>query len=128
MSRPKDQTRPDLYSRVTNAIIADLETGVTTWTKPWSAEHLAGRVSRPLRCTGEPYSGINVILLWAEAVARGYAAPIWITFRQASALGAHVRKGEHGSTVVYANRITRTESGEGGEDVERSIPFLKAYA
>lgn len=127
MSRPKDQTRPDLYSRVTNAIIADLETGVTTWTKPWSAEHLAGRVSRPLRSTGEPYSGINVILLWAEAVARGYAAPIWITFRQALALGAHVRKGEHGSTVVYANRIERTEKGEGGEDVERSIPFLKAY-
>ena len=127
MSRPNETSRPDLYSRVTQSISADLEQGVRPWTKPWSAEHLAGRVSRPLRCTGEPYSGINVILLWAEAVARGYAAPIWITFRQASALGAHVRKGEHGSTVVYANRITRTESGEGGEDVERSIPFLKAY-
>ena len=60
-------------------------------------------------------------------MARGYTAPIWITFRQALALGGHVRKGEHGSTVVYANRITRTEAGEGGEDVERSIPFLKAY-
>ena len=127
MSRPNDQTRPDLYSRVTNTIIADLEAGVTTWTKPWSAEHLAGRISRPLRSTGEPYSGINVILLWAEAVARGYAAPIWITFRQALALGAHVRKGEHGSTVVYANRIERTETNDAGEDVDRSIPFLKAY-
>lgn len=127
MSRPNDHTRPDLYTRVTQSIIADLERGVRPWTKPWSAEHLAGRISRPLRSTGEPYSGINVILLWAESVARGFNAPIWITFRQALALGAHVRKGEKGSTVVYANRISRTETGDDGADVERSIPFLKAY-
>lgn len=131
MMRPHETSRPnskpDLYSRVTSAIIAELESGVRPWTKPWSAEYLAGRITRPLRSTGEPYSGINVVLLWAEAVARGYTAPIWITFRQALALGGHVRKGEHGSTVVYANRITRTESGDDGQDVERQIPFLKAY-
>ena len=127
MSRPNESPRVDLYTRVTQAIVADLEDGVRPWTKPWSVEHLAGRISRPLRSTGEPYSGINVILLWAESVARGFTAPIWITFRQALALGGHVRKGEHGSTVVYANRITRTESGDDGQDVERQIPFLKAY-
>jgi antirestriction protein ArdC len=127
MSRPHETSRPDLYSRVTNAIIADLENGVRPWTKPWSAEHLAGRITRPLRSTGEPYSGINVVLLWAEAVNRGFTAPIWMTFRQALALGGHVRKGEHGSTVVYANRIVRTEAGDDGQDVERQIPFLKAY-
>ena len=80
MSRP-NETRPDLYARVTNAIIADLETGVRPWTKPWSAEHLAGRISRPLRHNREPYSGINVILLWAEATARGFGCPTWMTFR-----------------------------------------------
>ncbi|WP_421937618.1 ArdC family protein [Phenylobacterium sp.] len=124
-SRP--QAKTDLYTRVTNAIVADLEAGVRPWTKPWSAEHLAGRISRPIRSTGEAYSGINVILLWAEAVARGYAAPIWITFRQALALGGHVRKGEHGATVVYANTFSRTETGDDGQDVERQVPFLKAY-
>jgi antirestriction protein ArdC len=127
MSRPTDQTRPDLYTRVTNAIVADLENGVRPWTRPWSAEHLAGRITRPLRHSGEPYSGVNVILLWSEAVTRGFSAPIWMTFRQALALGGHVRKGEHGATVVYANRITRTETGDNGQDVEREIPFLKAY-
>jgi antirestriction protein ArdC len=127
MTRLNETSRPDLYSRVTNAIVADLERGVRPWTKPWSAEHLAGRISRPLRHSGEPYSGINVILLWAEAVARGFAAPTWMTFRQVLALGAHVRKGEHGATVVYANRFTRTETGDDGRDVEREIPFLKAY-
>ena len=127
MSRAPEHTRPDLYSRVTQAIVEDLKRGVRPWTKPWSAEHLAGRISRPLRHSGEPYSGINVVLLWAEAVAHGYAAPIWMTFRQALALGAHIRKGEHGATVVYANRVKRTEAGDDGQDVEREIPFLKAY-
>ena len=102
MSRPTDQTRPDLYTRVTNAIVTDLERGVSPWTRPWSAEHLAGRITRPLRYNGQPYSGINVILLWSEAVTRGFGAPIWMTFRQALELGGHVRKGEHGATVVYA--------------------------
>ena len=127
MSRPAASSRPDLYARVTDAIVADLERGVRPWIKPWSAEHLAGRISRPLRHSGQPYSGINVVLLWAEAVARGFAAPIWMTFRQALELGAHVRKGEHGATVVYANRFTRTETDDSGQDVEREIPFLKAY-
>lgn len=76
MTRLQEQTRPDLYGRVTQMIVADLERGVRPWTKPWSAEHLAGRISRPLRCTGEPYNGINVLLLWAEAVDRGYSADL----------------------------------------------------
>ncbi|WP_430425119.1 ArdC family protein [Phenylobacterium sp.] len=127
MPRAHSETRPDLYSRVTSLIVEDLKRGVRPWTRPWSAEHLAGRITRPLRSTGQPYSGINVILLWAEAVQRGFTAPIWMTFRQALALDAHVRKGERGATVVYANRFTRTETDAHGQDVEREIPFLKAY-
>lgn len=127
MSRPQSAPRADIYARVTDAIVAELAGGVRPWVKPWSSEHLAGKVSRPLRSNGQPYSGINVVLLWAEAVARGFGAPIWITFRQASALSGHVRKGERGTPVVYANRITRTEAGDDGEAIERSIPFLKAY-
>lgn len=130
MPRPHSAAHParqDLYSRVTASIIADLELGVRAWVKPWSAEHLAGRITRPLRSTGEPYKGVNVILLWCEAVSRGYVSPTWMTFRQALALGGHVRKGETGATVVYADRLVRPETGDDGEDATRSIPFLKAY-
>lgn len=127
MTGVTDVSRPDLYARVTQQIIDDLERGVRPWTQPWSAGHLAGRVSRPLRHNLQHYSGVNVLLLWAEAMARGFSAPIWMTFRQALELGGHVRKGEHGATVVYANRIVRTEADDQGEEVERSIPFLKAY-
>lgn len=127
MPRASAPARPDLYARITQAIVADLERGVRPWTRPWSADHLAGRISRPLRHSGEPYSGVNVLLLWVEALARGFSAPVWMTFRQALALSAHVRKGERGATVVYANRIRRTEAGEDGAQVEREIPYLKAY-
>ena len=99
----------DVYSRITNKIIADLEQGVRPWFKPWSAEHAAGRISRPLRFNGIPYNGINVVMLWSASVAKGYACPLWLTFKQALELGGNVRKGEHGELVVYANSITRTE-------------------
>src|SRR3546814_17981841 len=57
--------------------------------------------TRPLRATGQPYRGINVLLLWIEAQASGFVSPSWMTYRQAQALGAQVRKGETGTTVVY---------------------------
>jgi antirestriction protein ArdC len=50
------------------------------------------------------------------------------TFRQAKELGGHVRKGEKGELVVYANTLTRTETDEKtGEEVEHAIPFMKGY-
>ena len=119
--------RPDVYSRITDKIIADLEQGVRPWMKPWNAEHAAGKITRPLRHNGIPYKGINVIMLWAAATAKGYACPIWLTFKQALELGGNVRKGETGELVVYANSITKTEIDDKGEETEREIPFLKGY-
>jgi antirestriction protein ArdC len=117
----------DVYSRITDRIVADLEQGVRPWMRPWSAEHAAGRIVRPLRHNGVPYQGINVVMLWSAAVMKGYSCPIWITFKQALELGGAVRKGERGELVVYANRITRTQTDEKGEETEREIPFLKGY-
>jgi antirestriction protein ArdC len=120
-------SNPDIYTRITNQIVSALEQGVKPWTQPWNAAHAAGPVSRPLRHNGQPYAGINVLTLWASSMERHYSAPIWMTFKQALELGGHVRKGEKGSPVVYANTIVRTEEGDNGEDEERAIPFLKAY-
>ena len=97
--------KDDFYQRITDQIVLSLEQGVRPWMKPWNAEHAAGRITRPLRANGIAYQGINVLMLWSEAVVKGYSAPIWMTFRQALELNAHVRKGERGSTVVYASTI-----------------------
>ena len=120
-------TRQDIYTRVTNQIARQLEQGVRPWMKPWSVEHTAGRITRPLRHNAIPYRGVNVLLLWSEALAKGYAAPLWMTYKQSQEMGAQVCKGEHGSLVVYADRITKTETDSDGQDVEREIPFMKGY-
>ncbi len=118
--------RQDVYTRVTNRIVADLEQGVRTWMKPWDAGHTAGRITRPLRHNSQPYSGINILMLWASAIEQGFTAPIWMTFKQTLELKANVRKGEKGSLVVYANSITKTEDTDDGA-VERDIHFMKGY-
>ena len=84
------------------------------------------RQDHPAAPSRAPYANINVLMLWGAAVEAGYVSPFWMTFKQALELNAHVRKGEKGSLVVYANKITRTEQTESGE-VEREIPFLKGY-
>lgn len=121
------QAKVDHYSKITNLIVQELEKGVRPWLKPWNAEHAAGRITRPLRHNGKPYSGINVLTLWTEATAQGFSCPIWMTYKQAQELGAQVRKGEKGSPVVFADRLHRKETDDNGDEVSREIPFLKGY-
>ena len=45
----------------------------------------------------KPYRGINTFLL---ALA-GYGSQYWLTYRQAQALGGNVRKGEHGTKIIF---------------------------
>jgi antirestriction protein ArdC len=119
--------RIDIYARVTSRIVEQLEQGTRPWMQPWNAKHAAGRISRPLRHNAQPYNGINVLMLWASAEMQGFVSPYWLTFRQAQELNAHVKKGEKGSPVVYANSFKKTETGNDGQDVEREIPYLKQY-
>jgi antirestriction protein ArdC len=117
----------DLYTRITSQIVESIERGVLPWLKPWSAEHAAGRMSRPLRFNGEAYSGINVLALWMQAELHGFHCPHWFTFRQAKELGGFVKKGEKSSPVVYASSFKKSETTDDGAEVEAEIPFLKEY-
>ena len=117
--------KQDVYTRITNKIIADLERGNLTWLQPWQAGHAAGEVSRPLRSTGERYQGVNVLMLWAAAMENGYVAPIWMTFNQAKQLCANVRKGEHGSLVVFADIMTKTVSRREGRRCRKAYSFYE---
>lgn len=119
--------KPDIYTRITEKIIADLEAGTKPWHKPWDAETLAGRVTRPLRHNGIAYRGLNIILLWAASVAHGYGSQTWMTYRQAHELGGQVRKGSKGHLVIYANKLRKTETDATGKDCEIEIPFMKGY-
>jgi antirestriction protein ArdC len=114
---------------VTESIGAQLEQGAAPWHKPWSGANMEGRVLLPVRHNSVAYRGVNVITLWMAALAKGYRAPIWMTFKQAIDLGGCVRKGEKGSLSVYADSVTRDETDEAsGETIERDIYYMKGYA
>jgi antirestriction protein ArdC len=117
-------TRSDLYQQVTEAVIAELELGARPWKRPWNTSG----AGLPLRHNGEPYRGINVLMLWMAMAAKGYTSPYWMTYRQAATLGGQVRKGEHATTVTYTNILHRQEDLPDGTREERSIRFLRSYA
>lgn len=117
----------NVYDRITAKIIAALESGTRPWAPSWNGGAVAS-MPRPRRWNGERYNGINVLMLWDAAGRKGYANPVWMTFKQALELGGNVRKGEKGELVVYANKIVKTETNEAtGEESQRAIPFLKGY-
>jgi antirestriction protein ArdC len=120
--------RADFYQRITDTIIRDLEQGARPWTKPWTTTSSASSVIRPLRHDGTPYRGINILILWSEASDHGYTSSTWMTYRQAQSLGAQVRKGERGTTIVYAKPIQlHNEDATTDEDNTRTVPLLRAY-
>lgn len=122
-------TKTDIYQNITDKIIEKLEEGVRPWFKPWNADHAAGRITRPLKHDFEPYNGINILNLWMEAEARGFVAPVWMTFKQAKDLGGSVRKGEKASLSIIAKTFKKTETDEDtGEEIEQNIPFMKGYS
>src|SRR3954467_9253948 len=85
-------------------------------------------VLHALRVNGKPYSGINTLILWLEAVEKGHRSPTWMTYRQAQQLGGQVRRGERGSQVVYMGETTKTRRDEGtDEETEQGVRFLKTY-
>ena len=121
--------RQSLYSEVTSRIIAELEEGRLPWVQPWDSA-ACGCTMPQNALTNRKYSGINVLILWAEAVSRGFPLQRWLTYRQAEAAGGNVRRGEKGTVICYADRFTPKAEAEAarGEDREaRQVAFLKRF-
>jgi len=125
------QDRASLYDEITGKIIAELEAGRVPWVQPWGTAAAKAPLAMPRNAaTGRHYSGINVLILWGAVVEHGFPGQSWLTFRQALALGGNVRKGERGTTVVYADRFVpddeKRRARETGEEAQ-AIPFLKRF-
>jgi len=124
------ENRVNLYDEVTARIVSELEAGRLPWVQPWGSTGSAGPGLPRNALTASTYSGVNVLILWGEVIAQGWPSQSWLTFRQAQEAGGCVRKGEHGVTVVYADRfIPEAEkeraSREGGD--AKAVPFLKRF-
>lgn len=121
--------RQSLYAEVTARVIAELEAGRLPWVQPWDAAK-CGCAMPHNATTGRRYSGINVLILWAEVIDGGYASQRWLTFAQAQAAGGSVRRGEKGTTVCYADRFTPKSEQVKARDEDcdaRQVAFLKRF-
>lgn len=113
----------DLYQAVTDRIIEALAAGTPPWIAPW-------RDGTAIPCnlaTGKPYRGINVLMLHLEALSRGLADSRWLTLRQANALGAVVKRGEHGTPVVFFKWRELDEAAPEDDTQKRVVPLLRSY-
>lgn len=105
--------RPDLYQQVTDSIIGAIERG----TLPWRTDRnrvYTGSVMPQNGTTGYHYSGVNVLLLWIAAEERGFHSNRWLTYKQAEAVGGHVRAGETATlAVVFKPWDKQVEDADG---------------
>ena len=108
----------NLYEEVTARVVAELEQGRVPWVQPWGAGRAALGLPRNA-LSGQSYSGINILILWGAVIDGGYPSQFWLTYRQALALDGHVRKGERGVSVCYADRFTPKGETERAEDLVR---------
>jgi antirestriction protein ArdC len=136
MSETDTANRADTYRRVTDRIVAAIEEGAAKgkdWRMPWHRRRGGGMpTSLPANVASRAgYRGINTVILWGEAEAKGYAAGLWGTYRQWQALGAQVRGGEKATTVVYwqcPDRRKGDDAEDGEQEGRKRGPWAKAYS
>lgn len=105
------------YQVITDAIIAQLESGTVPWRKPWTGEGPKNLISK------KAYRGINVFMLSIQP----YANPFWVTYKQAKSLGGHVTKGQKSTPVVFWKWFDNISEDENGEEVNKRRPMLRYY-
>lgn len=110
----------EVYAKVFDKVVAAMEEGSAPWIRPWT-----GGPAMPYNAvTGRPYSGGNVVALWAAGMS--YTSNGWLTFRQAISAGCVVKEGEKGTPVYFMSQATSKKEAE--EEGERGKYFFaKAF-
>ncbi len=112
-----------VYEKVTERIVTFIEqNNVLPWHKPW-ATTVQSELSHRNFVSGHIYRGMNMLLTGLS----GYEAPYWLTVNQANKLGAKIRKGEHGTPVIFWSTFQTTPSDDDSDERSLSRGFYKAY-
>ena len=117
----------DFAKKVTEEIIEELKSGRVIWQKPWHNGEGARNYA-----TGRAYEGFNQFYLSYKAAKNNYPTNLFLSFQQARALGGFVRKGEHGTMVVYwkigthqtGKKITDEQGNEKEQTKQLFYPFI----
>jgi len=105
MRKASKASKGNVYDWITERIIKVLESGVVPWRRPWLL------MNSPMNLvSGKTYRGVN---LFSLAIAgEDYSSRYWLTHKQAKDRGGEVRKGEHGSMVVFYKIFGKTRNGQ----------------
>lgn len=96
----KKQSTFDLHQTVTTTILEAIEKGTTDFKLPWLQRGPHLLMPRNVE-SGKSYSGINTVIMWCVAESKNYPTAEWSTYAGWGRLGAHVRKGEKATPVVF---------------------------
>lgn len=116
------------YEIVTNRIIDQLDKGIIPWQRGFA---VSGPSTPANFVTKKAYRGINVLMLFCNE----YPTSEWLTYKQAQAIGAQVRKGEKSTPVVFWSIKGKDSDAEGDTGVDQtastggreSFAFCKTY-
>lgn len=129
MTKKRTKKKTDVYADVTARIVADIEAGTPTWVKPWADSASGGMAlwfSSMNASTGKLYRGINQLILAAAAAEHGFTVPLWVTFKQAQAMGGCVQKGQRSpAKVVFWIKREISAPTPDNPDATDEIPFMR---
>ncbi len=117
----------EVFSKVTANIQAALEQGVKPWQCAWDRAQTGPLLPQNL-ATHHEYQGINIAILWSSALEHGYSSNWWLTFKQAQALGAHVRYHEKATQGVFYKPWVIDDEDDNGDVQEKTIPLAKIFS
>ena len=108
-----------VYEIVTDQIVKLLEAGTVPWRKPWTLANRPRNID-----SNKPYRGINVMIL----ASQGFSSPYWMTFNQAKKHGGTIKKGEHGTIVIFWKLLESNDPKDVDEKGKRKqFAMLRYY-
>ena len=115
-------TQAEIRDEITSRIVTALQSGnLPPWRRPWGGIN----TGTPQNAVSKKnYRGINVLLL---GLNESYQSRFWATFRQWRDLGGSVRKGEHGTRVVFWKPIEKETLNDDGEAETEAFFLLREY-
>jgi len=109
-----------IYEMITTRVTDLLQQGTVPWKKTWNAT-----TNMPKNMISKKeYRGVNVFLL----ACMPYSSPYWMTYKQATDLKGHIRKGEKSTPVIFWKLFDITDTnGTSDTNITSKIPMLRYY-
>ncbi len=119
-------TKRDIQRDITSKIVGILDDiDLDDYRAPFAGLAAQGLPFNPT--SGCDYQGINIPSLWVDQQHKGFASNHWATFKQWRMHGAQVRKGEHGSPIIFYKSVNKTNERDDAVSEEIQIPVMRSY-